>query len=231
VTGLRTLGVRWAALFLCVMSSYAGCSPGALGAGLRQSARRQEPPGRIAQFPLWSTVPVKRFAVLGEGTVRSLRWGIYAFRERGAPADRPCIEEAELFFNGGFSSGATCGSLAPPADWPVFSLFQSSGSEGGKAKGASVIGLTFGQNVNRVTVDLGPGPNQTKKTRLLSNAQAKKAGLVTFRYLAFSIARSVCLEGVTGYDEMGEKSLDTSRYDCTGPEIELPMHRVERQKG
>jgi hypothetical protein len=219
----RLKGLRLKLMLVAAVTLVAGAS----AAAWAQAPAQTPSPAAGAQsgnYPLGAVVPAEKYVTLAEGRVRTLRWGVYAFRGKGSRSGRPCLAEVDQFVDGGLSRGTECGALAPPADWPVFTLFRFTLDEGrgDKSRGGSVIGMTFGTQIRRVVVDLGPGPNLSRSTRLVPVARAKKANLGPFRYLAFAIGRSACVEGVTGFSASNEKVLDTTRYDCTGPEIELP---------
>jgi hypothetical protein len=82
--------------------------------------------------------------------------------------------------------------------------------------------MTLSPRVVEVLLDLGHGQDLRRKTQVLRSVEASRAKVDRFRYIALSIRRAVCLEGVTGYNRRGRVILDTTRYDCTGPSIELP---------
>ncbi len=195
---------------ICLFLAFASGQP----ASAIESANTSESSKR---YRLWRAVPVKDFAVLGEGTVRTVHWGIYAYRATSTGArSRPCIQEVLATFEGALSSGSSCGQLAPPSDWPNHTLSQVTINR----KGVSIFGGTFATDLTKATVYLGPGPSVTRLTKLLSPAQARKAHLSQFRYLTFAIARSACIEGFSGFDKTGEKILDTIRFKCSGPPVE-----------
>jgi hypothetical protein len=209
----------WLALFVLVATAPASALSASGGAEKSREA------ASVRSYRLWRAVPSEHFAVLGEGVVRDLRWGLYVFRGKGRDGKAsPCIQEVDVWIDGSYSAGVECGPLAPPAEWPVYTMTSTSvsGSDGASNGGASVLGMTVGLDVLRATTDFGPGPSQTRKTRLLSATQAKKARLSQFRYLAFDVARQVCLEGVTGYSRSNSIVLDTNRYDCSRPSQFVP---------
>jgi hypothetical protein len=206
------------------------CSLG-LAASFSAEAAGAPPPG-FASLPLWRAVPTKHFAILGEGRTADLRWGIYAYRGKGREAGRhPCIFEVDVSVDGPFSTGQECGPVSPPFDWPIFTSTTSTNRDAqGHEHNAFIIGMTLGLEVSKVVLDLGPGPNQTRVPRRLSDAQAKKARLRPFSYLALGIARDRkvnCLEGVTGFDAAGVEIIDTRpHYDCSGPFYFIPSRSM-----
>lgn len=184
--------------------------------------QQSQPPAWVRHFPLWMDVPTKSFAVLGEGTVRQQRWGVYTFRGKGkAAGKRPCIELATLFYGLGhrgasFTSNSACGPLAPPAEQPVI---EESGitvqkKVNGPTVSDTVIAMTVARSVIDVRLHLEPGPSQTKRTRLLSTRQAAKAHVQQFRYVAFGLARKECISAVTAFDETGTQLFETATRDC-----------------
>lgn len=165
--------------------------------------------------------------VLGEGKTRQLQWRISAVRIGQGSPKRPCLIEQNLI-SGGYSQGVECGVPAPPGEDPLLTQFSASFDRrpGGKMVGATSMGLVFATDVERVSLDLVPGPGQTRRTRLLNSTQARKSGLAPFRYLAFGVARDACLERVTGFNSAGEQILNMQRPCAAGgPSIEAESPR------
>lgn len=182
------------------------------------------------QAPADSPVPILSdggssipYAILGHGHVAGVEWGIATFRGRALPSNRPCL--VEIFRSdipGGSSSGVSCGRLAPPG-WPIYTLNEiSQGFPDGRRREATILGMTFSPRVVEVLLDLGHGQTLRRKTQILGSVEASRAEVDRFRYIALSIPRAVCLEGVTGYNRRERVILKTTRYDCTGPSIEQP---------
>lgn len=169
-----------------------------------------------ARLGLWRFVEAEHFAILGEGKVRQQYWGIYVSRGAGPNgASEPCIQEVTFDEFGGYSTGSECGALAPPGKWPVYTLSRSSvGMPNGRRVESSIIGMTLAADVTRVKLDLNPGKDISLRTRLLNPAQARKARVEQFRYLAFGLARSACIAAVSGFGLDGETLFKTTRYSC-----------------
>jgi hypothetical protein len=160
----------------------------------------------VQEFPLWMGVPTRNFAVLNEGVVRQRRWGAYVYKAPGSKV--PCIEIGALYFGGrggAFQGGSACGPLAPPASDPLFnqSGFTIQKTIGGPNVSDTVIAVAVAANVARITVDLRPGPAQTRRTQRLSSRQSQKAKVPRLRYMALAVARKVCVAGIRGYDAGG----------------------------
>lgn len=151
--------------------------------------------------------------VLGQGKTRQLSWRISAVQSKQGGSRKPCLVEQIRIF-GGYSQGAECGPPAPPSDNALFTQFSATFDRAdGQRVGATSLGFAFSLDVRRVSFDLVPGPSQIRRTRLLTSAQAEKTKLAPFRYLAFGVAREVCVEGITGFDQAGAKIFE-QRQSC-----------------
>lgn len=216
---------RRVATLLCLLT---GCvavyAIPALGTADQVEGSPRAATAEIRQFPLWRSVPTKSFAVLGEGTVRQMQWGAHVFRGHVRQAGlKPCIVMASFYYGmsandgGSFDPGTPkCGPLAPPDSRAVMA---SSGITvtkrlNGQPVTSNAMTLTFSPGVRSVKLQLHPGPSQTRRTKLLSSGQAEKAHVRQFRYLAFGIARSVCVVRVTGFDETGTEVFRGSPQLC-----------------
>lgn len=172
-----------------------------------------DPRGMVSNLPLSSALPTRSFAVLNEGVVKGRQWGAYAFKmgdRTGSP--RPCVSVVGGVPTpgGGFSvvsGNPTCGEVAAGKQ-PLVSVVSFD-----KA-GAVAFGMAFSSNVSRVYVELSPGPSSGKKTRMLSVAQANKARVHQFRYLAFSVSRNACLVRMTGFTASGAQVFQTPERRC-----------------
>lgn len=221
MSSLRICACRLASPALSAVILLGCCGPAYQAlrpeAAMAVGKNRANEPAWVAEYPLWRAVPTSRFAVLGEGVVRTTRWGIYAYRPKGRNgAGRPCLEEVNLSFKGLYHDGASCGPLAPPAKMPVFTLSGSSYQyEGHREVGEAVLGMALAPTVRRVMLELSPGPPVTRLTRQLSPRQAQKAEVEPFRYVTVTRPRDVCLRGVTAYDLAGNEVLSTPRNHCT----------------
>lgn len=207
--------------FMCTSLTFFGAR--ADGAWVRSYDGASHVSKQVREFPLWSMVPSRSFAVLDEGIERQQRWGLYTFRGKGAHADqKPCIELVTLYFGspgGGLSLQGSdgCGVLAPPAHQPVLvhGGITVSKTVKGPAVSDSIFGMTMALNVSSIRVELEPNVVRRFHTRLLSQAQARKARVRQFRYVSFGIAKEVCLAQVTAYDSRGVGLLETKRHKCS----------------
>lgn len=171
-------------------------------------------------FPLWKDVPGHSFAVLGEGRLHGTRWAVFASRGYNdkQAAQKPCVTVAKISAQGVYGNSLGCGPLAPvngrrvPPVHPLQS--EATRFASGRVVGESIMGLTFGVQVEKVHLDLRPGPDITRATRLISSGQASKARLQLFRYLALSVGREVCVSGIQGYDASGALVLDADTFEC-----------------
>lgn len=201
--GLAAIIVTVAALFVV----------SATEASAVNESRRQLTPS-AQSFPLWSQLPTKSFAVLGEGVIRSRRWGVYLFRGSGPKGgQRPCIQIVTLRqLPRGLSVGSggpECGAIAPPATVPVAgqSVFGS--------VGASVVAVVAGAPVSNLRIDLDPGPPRAFATRLLNPRQARKAHVRQVRYVAVALKTAGCIEEIQGLGASGKSIFQTPNRGCS----------------
>lgn len=178
----------------------------AAGRASNEPARRLS--SSAQSFPLWSQLPTRSFAVLGEGTIRSRRWGVYLFRGSGPNGgQRPCIEIVTLRqLPGGLSignGGPECGAIAPPATSPIAgqSVFGS--------VDASVVAVVAGPQVSTLRIDVDPGAPRAFGIRLLNARQARKAHVRQVRYVAAALGTAGCIEEIEGLGESGESIFRT----------------------
>ncbi len=185
-------------------------------------ARGVSVPGWVRDFPLWMGLRGKAFAVLDEGTVRQVRWGVYAFRGTGSFAgEKPCLELAMLSYGGGaggasFQTNSSCGPLAPPAHRVVLvkNGFSMQKAVNGPTASATVFGMTLGPSVKEVRVGLRPNPAELRATRYVSARQARKAHVQRFRYVAFGIPRAACFEDLMGFDSLHNQVVHIQPERC-----------------
>lgn len=165
-------------------------------------------------FPLWSQLPTKSFAVLGEGVIRSRRWGVYLFRGFGPKGgQRPCVEIVTLRqLPRGLSVGSggpECGAIAPPAAAPI------AGQSTFGTVDASVVAVVAGTPVSILRIDLDPGSPRAFATRLLNARQARKAHVRQVRYLAVALGTAGCIEEIQGLGDSGESIFRTPNRGCS----------------
>jgi hypothetical protein len=211
---------------VCVIACVGICCSAIGLAKATAASEERSSAGRTSSFPLWKAVPTESFAVLGKGTVRQSEWGAYVFRQQGGTAGeiKPCIVVASFYYGwpaqdgGGFfqPGNPECGPLAPPAKQAVMdtSGMTIQRTPGGPTLGSTVMAMTVSLDVREVKLQLHPGPSLVLSTKLLSKAQAKKARVRPFRYVALSLARNVCVSGVTGLNAMGNQVLDSELRSC-----------------
>lgn len=172
-------------------------------------------------FPLWRAVPSKSFATLGDGMLHGTHWAIYAYngvRGKGS-RDKPCLVVAHITRNGAYGSSTECGPLAPfpgPSVPPVYTLFSASYRDGvhGPQIGETFLGMSLGESIANVTMEVEPGASITRGTRYLTKAQSKKAHLARFRYLAFALNREICVKRIVAKDFTGNSVVDGDTGEC-----------------
>jgi hypothetical protein len=199
-----------ALLGLVALIAAACLVPGAsTAAGGRPSSQKSA----LSQFPLWSVLPSSSFAVLDESVLKQRRWGFYAFRN-GKLADprTPCVElvGAMPFKNRGVSvlrGGATCG-LLESSGRPLINVMKL------ERVGATVLGIAVGTDVHRVEISMERAVSEVHATRLLSVAQARKARIPRFRYLALNFSHDVCITQISGFDAAGSIAFQTPSRRC-----------------
>lgn len=215
------LGCVGLAVGILVSAGPVGASDPASSVVKQRAAANQQ--NDAADFPLWVTVPSKRFAVLGKGVVRQRYWGVFAYRGRGQEgASHPCLHIASAYAGNApgsdvmLQSGSNCGSLGPPSDAPLTKVsgFSVQRSLGSPLVSGSVLAFGFGTSIVRATIRMSDGFQRTLRTTLLNQGQAAKARVHPFRYLAFSVARKVCIVRVEGFDAAGRLSLSSPEADC-----------------
>jgi hypothetical protein len=165
-------------------------------------------------FPLWSQLPSRFFAVLGEGSIHSRRWGVYAYRGSGRNGgQRPCIELVTLRqLSGGLdvaNAGPECGTVAPPPKHLPLVAWSSFG-----AVDSSVIGIAAGLSVTSVQLSVSGGAERVLGTQILSPAQARKANVRQFRFVATPLPVAGCIESLEGFGASGEVSFQMPRHGC-----------------
>lgn len=173
-------------------------------------------------FPLAKDVPGGSYATLGQGKLRNgTRWGVFASRVSKRPAGRrlPCISVARITRDGRYGNAYRCGPLVPSAESsdPVYVGISGSGQSkpGGPVVGEVVFGMSFSEDVQKVTLDLTDGTTMTKGTRRFNTRQQMKTHLGGFRYLALGFRRDVCVLGVRAFDATGVQVFEGSTGVCS----------------
>jgi hypothetical protein len=202
----------------CVLATIVGVVAAFFVLSATKSSAVNEARGQLSSsaqsFPLWSQLPTKSFAVLGEGVIRSRRWGVYLFRGFGSNGGkRPCIEIVTLRqLPGGLSvgnGGPECGAIAPPATMPL------AGQSAFGSVGASVVAVVAGAPVSNLRINLDPGPPRAFATRLLNPRQARRAHVRQVRYVAVALGTAGCIEEIQGLDVSGESIFQTPNRGCS----------------
>jgi len=135
---------------------------------------------------------------LGHGSIGSYRWAVYAGREsRSGSPKRLCVITA---VGGGPGSGAREGMACGPLTL-VPNLLASSSGEGKRMR--TVLGMAFPPEVRSVRLWLRGKKSRLIQLRQLSERQAKKAGLMRFRYATRAFAGPYCLQRFAYYDAAG----------------------------
>ena len=176
---------------VAAVAALAGASAG-VGAGEGQAADSDAP--RIQ---------------LGHGSIGDYRWAVFAGRasKSGSPK-RPCIITA----SGGSPRPASneayvCGPLSF-----VPNLLASSAGEGKRMR--TVLGMAFAPEVRSVRLWLRGRKSRLIRLRRLGERQAKKAGLMRFRYASRAFAGPYCLQRFAYYDAAGDLIELTGHMGC-----------------
>lgn len=193
-----------------------------------QSSARERPPHSAASVPEWvkniplwkfAGVPLDAFAVLDEGIVRKTRWGLYAFR--GKKSATPCLALVDLYFGGvrhAFSvhDQHACGSGGDLGSSPitVHLGYEYQLGPNSPVVNADALGFALQSQVRRVSVEVAPGTYKTFTTRMMSQQQGYKAQVKPFRFLAFGLAREVCVGSLEGFDNEGGLVFASAPEQC-----------------
>jgi hypothetical protein len=86
----------------------------------------------------------------------------------------------------------------------------------GPAPALTAIGMVFAPAARRVEITLRDGEQMTVRLHRLNSAQARRAGLVRFRYAAFVVRGTWCAERVVSKDAAGRMLWDSGidEYLC-----------------
>lgn len=163
-------------------------------------------------LPLWRALPTRSFAILGEGKLKERSWGVYAFLKKRQGHSRPCIENVvgrSIGRSISIQTGSpSCGLLAPERPSPVTSETVLSNV------GGVIVGMTVAPEVRRIELHFqGTGSRQIA-THIMSAAQAKKAHLRRFRYIAAGFPKAECLLQTIGFDATGATLFEGPMAEC-----------------
>lgn len=206
----------WVAAIFCVLCS--GALGGRFSAAADWPAKtgdgRTALTGSAPQTPrLWRALPTRNFATLGEGTVHGRYWGVYAFLKINQGHNKPCIEnvvERTIGRSISIQTGSpSCGLLAPARSTPVVSETALSNV------GGVILGMTVAPEVRQLELQLKGQGTKAFEPRLLSHAQAKKAHLRQFRYIAVGLPKAKCLLQSTGLGATGSTLFESAKVECS----------------
>lgn len=142
--------------------------------------------------------------LLDEGARPGYRWGLLAYRDKGAEGGkRPCLLTIIYFKSSwglGESDDTLCGPL--PRGGPPVMLSYSFGSG---EKEVTIFALAFERRVASIRVNLGEAGVRTIHLKILNKRQSQNAGLRPFRFGTFSVRGPSCLTEVSGYGENGRE--------------------------
>jgi hypothetical protein len=165
--------------------------------------------------PLWTFLPTREFAVLGEDLAPSRRWGVYAFRGSQRGRQVACVEIVTLRYTDGPSNGFSVLTSEPACRRedrlrrPILAETTFSEDRGG------VLALIVVGSVSEVELRLSQGYLAMKKTRLLNAHQAQRAHLKPIRYLATGIPQGKCVREVRGFDANDVQQFEISTHECS----------------
>lgn len=171
--------------------------------------------GAGSGFPLWGLLPTSNFAVLGRGSLHGKQWGVFVFRDPGAPAGRRiCVQEVEAKPYGGVFSVSTsnplCGAVNSANQRPLI-------SEGSEGSGGTVLAVLDDLDVDKLKLDTIPTKTSALKMSISTKAQANKAQVPRFSYSVSILAESNCLASLSGFDAEGNRVFLERRSRCVQP--------------
>jgi hypothetical protein len=157
----------------------------------------------LAAVALGGNKDPKRIS-LDEGARPGYRWGMLAYRDKGAEGGkRPCLLTIIYFKSSwGFSESddTLCGPL--PRGGPPALLSYSFGS--GEEE-VTIFALAFERRVAFIKANLGEAGMRTIHLKVLNERQSQNAALRPFRFRTFSVRGPSCLTEVSGYTENGRE--------------------------
>jgi hypothetical protein len=158
-----------------------------------------------------------QFVLLDSGKVSTSRWGMSVERSEGRRGNhRPCIQVAieskvtappEDPLLPGSSHSEVCGSLFPA---PTVQAIVDEISN----PPIAVLALAFRTTVHKVRLYLGSRGDRLISLSLLSTRQARKAGVIQFRYAALALVGDICLNRFVTYSASGEILDPGERMPC-----------------
>jgi hypothetical protein len=142
--------------------------------------------------------------LLEEGARPGYRWGMLAYRDKGAEGGKhPCLLTF-IYFRSSWglseSDDTFCGPL-PRGGPPVMLSY----SFGNGEKEVTIFALAFERRVASIRLNLGEAGTRTLHLKILNERQSQNAALRPFRFGTFSVRGPACLTEVTGYAESGRE--------------------------
>lgn len=172
------------------------------------------------EFPLWSGVPGRTFAILKEGKLpNGTRWGVYASRVGdGVPGfEHPCLTVAKISRVGAYGHVYECGRPTPQdGEPPVYPHINATFQEDAKGpvRGEAVMAFSVEVDVTRVRATASTGATMSWPTRQISSRQRAKARLPSFRYVAVALSKDVCVASLAGYKSDGKLAFERPTEAC-----------------
>jgi hypothetical protein len=181
-----------------------------LGVNGETAARKQT---SLSRFPLWSLLPTRRFATLGEALVAGERWGAYVYG-RGTSRKRwACLEivTARRLGSGGqiatSAGGEECASIQLGSVRPAI-------AEADLGQAGSVLAVLSPRDAVEVELQLSPGPDVVRRAKHLNPSQASKANVPKAGYAVLAAHQPECLERALATDRVGDKVFETALRRC-----------------
>jgi hypothetical protein len=163
---------------------------------------------------------------LGGGRLGEYLWNVEAMPQDGGPASgpgaaqRPCLLVGTKWQVGPLnfrrSRNRECaGATELTATGPPLTAAGAQPSTGGRPR-LTAVGMIFAPAARRVRVGLAAGRSMTINLRAPSPAQAHEAGLERFRYAAFAVHGTWCVERMVSESASGRVLWDSGvdGYAC-----------------
>jgi hypothetical protein len=177
------------------------------------------------RMPLWRMLPTRAFATLGVGRGPASQWAAYTYRSPSSvmrPGIKPCIVVLGVTRESTFLHNGVCGQVQPsvsaPEEPPSYALMSASVESRGQSSAESVFAAGLPSVVERVAVRFedayGHRFTREASTKMLSEAQGRKARLVPFRYVVISVRSNVCVDSMIGYGVGGGALFDLREGEC-----------------
>lgn len=172
------------------------------------------------------STPTREPIGLGGGRLGDYLWNVEAARQDGngpGAAQRPCLMVGTKWQVGPLSfrrsrSRECAGAAELTAAGPPLTAAGAQPSTGGTPR-LTAVGMIFAPAARRAQVALAGGRSMTIHLRLVSPASARDAGLERFRYAAFAVHGSWCVERIVSESATGRVLWDSGvdGYTCRPP--------------